>query len=64
MTSFNKLWDIGEESKDARICIIAYHNLGIHYLNMKEYEKALICFKLMLKFSLIENNKDEEIASY
>ena len=51
--SFKKLRDVGEESKDPKVLIIAYHHLGIYHLNMKDYTNALKCFKFMLKNAMI-----------
>lgn len=46
------------------MCCEAYYKLASIYVLLYEYKYGLRCYKLMLKYAWIANNKDLELTAY
>jgi hypothetical protein len=48
LEAFKKLRDAAQEDRDYHTKMYSYQQMGKCYQSMKEYDKAILCFKKML----------------
>jgi tetratricopeptide (TPR) repeat protein len=61
---FRKLRDAAQEDLDYVMKCFAYSMMGKCYQGIKEYSKAVICFKKQLQLAWHTSNIDKEMNAY
>lgn len=51
-------------AKDYSTVMIAYKQAGIIFQHLKDYSRAIVCFKKMLQFSWVTNSYEGEINAF
>lgn len=62
--AYERLKDVAYEDLDYILVMWAYKQMGLQYQKVKDYEKALVCFKTMMHLAWLHDNLEMEMQAY